>query len=222
MKLESQKLAIKLRKKGWSLNEICKKQNLAKGSVSKWVRDVKLSPAQIEIINKKGRNKKTIEKRRLTRIKNAEQKREEIILKADKEIKKLSNRDLFLIGITLYWAEGRKASGGVVQFSNSDPRTIKIMIKFFMEVCGVSPTKFRGYIHIHPHLDAKKAERYWSLVSGIPLNQFYKTYRKQNKSSKNKKNSLPFGTFDINICDTNLFLKIKGWINGISRSLKAD
>ncbi|MDP3995833.1 MAG: hypothetical protein Q8P74_01130 [bacterium] len=222
MKLESQKLAVKLRKRGWSLSEICKKQNLAKGSVSKWVRNVELSPLQIEIINKKGGNKKTIEKRRLTRIRNTEQKREKIISSADKEIKKLSNRDLFLIGIVLYWAEGRKANGGVVQFSNSDPRTIRIMIKFFTKICGVPPAKLRGYIHIHPHLDAKKAEKYWSLVSEIPLNQFYKTYRKQNKSSKNKKNSLPFGTFDINICDTNLFLKIRGWINGISRSLRAD
>jgi hypothetical protein len=49
----------------------------------------------------------------------------------------------------------------------------------------------------------------------IPLKQFYKTYQKQNKSSQNKKNSLPYGTFTIIICDTELFLRIRGWINGL-------
>ncbi len=88
-------------------------------------------------------------------------------------------------------------------------------MKFFKRVCKVPKEKFRAHIHIHPHLDIKKAENYWSSISGIPLKQFYKTYSKPNKSSQSKKNSLPFGTFDIYVHSTELFLKIKGWIEGI-------
>ena len=93
-------------------------------------------------------------------------------------------------------------------------------MKFFREICKVPKSKFRGYIHIHPHLDKKIAENFWSRISGIPLNQFYKTYQKPNKSSKNKKDTLPFGTFDIYICDTKLRLKIMGWIEGVCKSFK--
>jgi hypothetical protein len=92
------------------------------------------------------------------------------------------------------------------------------MMAFFRRVCNVPESKFRGYIHIHPHLDHIKAEEYWSSVSRIPITQFYKTYRKPNKSSQGKRNSLPFGVFDIYIMDINLFLNITGWARGIFSS----
>lgn len=119
----------------------------------------------------------------------------------------------------LYWAEGRKTAKGIVGFSNGDPRTIKLMMRFFSEICNVSCDKFRGYIHIHPHLDVIQAEKYWSEVSGIPLNQFYKTYQKPNKASLGKKDTLPFGTFEICICNSELLLKMQGWTNGVCSKL---
>ncbi len=87
-------------------------------------------------------------------------------------------------------------------------------MKFFREVCKVPEEKFRAHIHIHPHLKYKKAEQYWSDITKIPLRQFYKTYRKMNKSSKNKKDNLIFGTMAIYVCNQELFLKITGWIRG--------
>jgi len=36
-----------------------------------------------------------------------------------------------------------------------------------------------------------------------------------NRFSKNKKDNLPFGTFDVYILSTELFLKISGWARGI-------
>ncbi|NCO15578.1 hypothetical protein GW816_01870 [Candidatus Wolfebacteria bacterium] len=115
----------------------------------------------------------------------------------------------------LYWAEGGKSIRGIVRFSNSDPEMIKIIMAFFRKICRVPEEKFRGYIHIHPHLDYKKAEKYRSSIANIPLSKFYKTYRKMNRFSKNKKDNLPFGTFDVYILSTELFLKISGWARGI-------
>ena len=125
-------------------------------------------------------------------------------------------KELKLVGTALYWAEGSKTKRSLVQVCNSDERIIKFMMRFFREICNVPESKFRGYIHIHTHLNAKKAKNYWSSISNISLKQFYKTYQKPNKSSQNKKDSLPYGTFTIIICNTELFLKIKGWINGLS------
>ena len=215
MKSKEKQLARKLREEGLSINEITNSLNTSKSSVSLWVRDIELTKSQREKLSKKGFRIDVIEKRRKVRLENEKAKRQIIIDKASKEIKKISKKNLFLIGIALYWAEGGKTERGLVRLSNGDPEVIKIAMNFFRNVCDVPEEKFRGYIHIHPHLDVRRAERYWSDVSRIPLKQFFKTYCKPNKSSQNKKDSLPFGTFDIYICNTELFLKIQGWTKAI-------
>jgi hypothetical protein len=163
----------------------------------------------------KGIKKEVIESRRITRLKRESEKRFFISNNSEKDINELSKKDLFISGIVFYWAEGAKRTKGVVSFSNSDPQAIKLMMRFFRESCDIPENKFRGYIHIHPHLDPKVAEEYWSDISNISLTQFYKTYIKPHKYSLNKKDSLPYGTFDIIICNTELLLKIKGWIKGM-------
>src|SRR3989344_5896473 len=215
MKFEEKNLAINLRKQGWSMNEISGKIGVSKSSVSLWVRNVHLTDNQRKELSQKGLTKDSIEKRRTTRLSRENARRQIIIDNAKKEIFNLSDQELKLIGIALYWGEGGKANRGSVQLSNGDPRIIQLMMKFFKKVCKVPKEKFRGHIHIHPHLNIKESEHYWSSISGIPLSQFYKTYSKPNKSSQSKKNSLPFGTFDIYVHNTELFLKIKGWIEGV-------
>lgn len=92
-------------------------------------------------------------------------------------------------------------------------------MRFFREICVVPESKFRGHLHIHEHLDYRTAEKYWSNITGIDSSQLFKSYRKQSFASQNKKDSLPMGTFDIYVMDTQLFYKIVGWIRGISNHL---
>ncbi len=219
MKIKERKLARELRSQGLSLNEIIAKTGFSKGSVSLWVRDIELTLEQKKQLSRKGRTKESIERRRTTRLGRENARRQIIVDNAKKEISNVSDQELKLIGIALYWGEGGKANRGSVQLSNGDPRIIRLMMKFFKRVCKVPKKKFRGHIHVHPHLNVKKAEGYWSTVSGIPLNQFYKTYSKPNKSSQSKKDSLPFGTFDIYVHNTELFLKIKGWIEAVYENI---
>ena len=219
MKLKEKNIARELRKKGYSLNEIRDKTGFSKTSISGWVRDIELTKAQRQRLTQKGVQKDAIEKRRKTRLERESARRQVIIDKAKKDIKTLSKKDLFIIGTCLYWAEGGKTERGVVRISNGDPAIIKVMMRYFREICLVSEKKFRGHIHIHPHLDIKRAEKYWSKIAKIPISQFYKTYNKPNKSSKNKRDTLPFGTFDVYVCNTELFLKITGWIEEISHKL---
>ena len=83
----------------------------------------------------------------------------------------------------------------------------------------VDESKLRGYIHVHEHLDTKRAELYWQNITQINPRQFYKTYNKPNKASKGTRNSLPYGVCDIYVMDTKLFQKIQGWTKGISTQL---
>jgi len=194
------------------MNEISERIKVSKASVSLWVRDIELTPLQKKELSEKGLKKENIERRRTTRLANENARRQIIIDGAKLDIvNEFSQRELLMLGAALYWAEGGKTKM-LTRFSNGDPRIIRFMMKFFRKICNVPEGKFRGYIHIHQHLNVSVAERYWSDVSGIPLSQFYKTYNIPNKASKNKKDSLPYGTFEIYVCNTELFLKIKGWI----------
>ena len=217
MKKEYERLqSIRLRKQGRSLNYIAKELGVSKGSVSAWVRDVNISNSHKELLNSRPMSRGAVQKRRLSRLKSEKKKRDKIIQDAEKQVGSLSNHDLWLLGVSLYWAEGGKTQR-MVRFSNGDPYTIQLMMKFFIEVCGVEKKNLKGYIHIHEHLDVEGAELYWQGVTGLPKGQFYKTYRK--KRTKSKRKTLPYGVMDLYVLDVELFLKIQGWISGISRQM---
>lgn len=215
MKLLERQRARVLRKQGMSINEIVKEAGLSKASVSEWVRDIILTKAQRKRISEKGRSFESIERRRRSRLFNEQAKRQIIIDTAKKDYRHISLKELRLVGIILYLGEGGKATRGMVRLANSDPAIIKIMMRFFREICKVSDSKFRASIHTFTHADVKKTEKYWSKISGIPRSQFFKTYTKPSSASLQKRNTLPFGTFDIYVCDTKLFLTIAGWIEKI-------
>ncbi|MEX0916979.1 MAG: hypothetical protein WDZ90_00410 [Candidatus Paceibacterota bacterium] len=221
MKNEEKKRARTLRKQGFSLNEISKEVMASKGSVSLWVRDIELSRTQRNKLNKRGFSVDAIEKRRITRINNTKQRHSLVFSKAKSDVNRITKHDLWMLGVALYWGEGGKTARGLVRLSNSDPQVIRIMMRFFREVCDVPEEKFRGHVHTFSHLNAEHAEQYWAKVSGIPRACFYKTYVKPSKAGQGKKDSLPHGTFQIYVCNTNLFLTIMGWISGVySQALK--
>jgi hypothetical protein len=215
MKIVERNEARKLRQQGLSINEITERVCVSKASVSFWVRDIILTDLQRKGISQKGRSRDSIEKRRISRLANEQVKTNSVMNLAKKDIKSISKKDLKLMGVVLYWAEGGKTRKGIVRISNSDPAVIKIMMRFFREICNVPEEKLRGCVHVFEHSNVREIEKYWSSVTTIPLAQFYKTSTKQSSASLSKRQTLPNGTFDIYVCDTVLFLKIMGWIERI-------
>jgi hypothetical protein len=215
VKLIEKEKARNFRKKGYSMNQIVKETGFTKSSVSLWVRDIVLTKAQKKKISEKGRSIESIERRRLLRLSNELVKRQIIIDEAKKDYNHISLKELKLIGIMLYLGEGGKTERGTARLSNSDPLVIKMMMRFFREVCNVPEEKFRGNIHTFAHADVEKTEKYWSKITGIPRSQFQKTYIKASSASLQKRYTLPYGTFGINVCNTKLFLTIMGWIEKI-------
>lgn len=216
MKRVERNKAVALRSTGMSIREIAKDLDVAKASVSVWVREIKLTNKQKQKITAKGVSVEVVERRRTTRLLRTEKRRDFVMQSAANMLGKLTKRDLWIAGTALYWGEGSKTNKGAARVANSDPAVIALMMRYFRVVCGVSEAKFRGHVHTFSHLNADRAEQYWSEVSGIPRSQFYKTYVKSSVASKNKKDSLPYGTFDIYVNDTKLFLTIMGWIKKLS------
>ena len=212
-----------LRKRGYSMSEIARTLGVAKSSVSLWTGDIELTSRQKQELSEQGRSVESIERRRFSRLNNERARRRIYFEKGVAEVESTSKRDLFFLGAALYWGEGSKTSRGTINFTNADPRSIQVMVRYFKEVCGVTDQKFHGHVILHPHLDARKAERYWSRISGIPLTRFQKTSMQHNKASQNKKDSLPLGTFSVSVYDTLLYLRLMGWMEGMyARLIKKD
>lgn len=216
-------LAQKLRQKGLSISEIAKKLKMHKsGSISKWCRDIVLTKNQIEKLTRKHRlgSYKGGEKVRQRRIKEVKLLRKEGL----KEIGKLNKRDFFISGIGMYWSEGETYPGSDrVNFTNSDPKMILFMLKWFKEICKIPENKFSFQIRINKiHKNRiKEIENYWSKITGISLAQFTKTILIKSKSKKIYPNPHNyFGTLRILVRQsTQLRRKINGWIEGLAKGI---
>jgi len=211
---------LKLRRKGKSIIDISKKIDVSKSTVSVWCRDIKLTKEQIENLRQRkikggyaGRMKgaRMQYERRIKKIKDYEKK-------GVKEIGKLSDRDLLIAGLALYWGEGSKKTRRV-SFSNSDPKIIKFIIKILRKVFKIKKDRLSAYIGINRiHKDrVEEVEDYWSKITGISRNQFTKTTLIKSKNKKRYSNfAVHYGTITIIVKkSSDLYYQIMGLINGL-------
>lgn len=220
MRQDKQK-AISFRKQGKSYNEIVKILNVPKSTLSYWLRDIKMPLLVQEKFWNETRRKwaQNITKFNKKRARIARERACKIRELAAKDIARLSNKELFLIGVALYWAEGHKKSRWQTDFSNSDPFMIKLMMKFFRTIMNIPEDKFFATAQIHPNVTSKEAVKYWSQITRIPKNQFLKTYSRLTPTSKRKRapTTLPYGTLRLSVSGVEPINKIKGWIAGLER-----
>jgi hypothetical protein len=143
--------AIELRRQGNTYSEILRVIPVAKSTLSLWFHDVGLAEHQKQRITEKrveGQKRASVA-RRTQRIR----KQEEIWSVAEREIGNISKRDLWLIGIALYWAEGTKEKewrpGSMLAFSNSDPRMIRVFLAWLREFGDISLGQIKFEIYVH-------------------------------------------------------------------------
>jgi hypothetical protein len=223
VKFKEKETAIELRRQGYSYSEILKKIPVAKSTLSLWLRSVGLAERQ---------KQRLTEKKRKGQLKGAQMKRRQRILltekiknEAMKGVGKINERELWLIGTALYWAEGAKQKENnpsqKVRFSNSDPRMIKLFLKWLTEMCSVPLEELNLEIYIHETANIEEAKKYWSNVLNLPLTKFQKVRLKKHKIKTNRKNINKnyYGLLAINVKrSTNLNRKIMGWIEGICKN----
>lgn len=216
---EKQK-AIELRKKGYSYSEILKKIFVAKSTLSLWLRSVGLSEKQKQRLTKK--KLAAAFRGAMARKKQRRVITEKIKSKAKEEIGKLTDRELWLLGIALYWAEGtkEKAHAARLQFANSDPEMIKLFLKWVQRVFKIPKSDIRFSIHLHETAKNRidEIQKYWQKVASSPFSQFQKIIWKKHNIKTNRKNigKEYRGLLKITIIkSSNLTRKVSGWIEGI-------
>lgn len=228
-KTELNKKAVALRKKGLTYSAILEKVPVAKSTLALWFKEVKLSTSQFQRITEKrlaaGRRGGLAKKNQ--RI----QKMQNIIQEAEKEVGKISERELWLIGTTLYWAEGSKEKdwrpGSRVSFINMDKKMVQVFIKW-LSSCGIKNDEisFDVYIHENHKHRTEEIKKYWSKVTNFPVSKLARIYFKKDKVNTKRKNVTTdgyYGIIKIIVRQSSTFLrKITGWIDGIYNGINIE
>ena len=116
--MNAKQKAIELRQAGYSYRYIHEKTGLAKSTLSYHLATVPFTPNAYTLKEKKQAQQKSAEtkhRQKVSRINTAEQI-------AQKEIGKLSKRDIFMAGIALYVGEGSKTQNKSSPAPSKQPR----------------------------------------------------------------------------------------------------
>lgn len=214
--LEYKIRAIKLRKKGFSYSEILKSIPVAKSTLALWLHSVGLSKKQ---------KQRLTDKKLASALRGAARKKEQRLILSESlkriarnEIGKISDRELFLIGIALYWAEGSKQKdhnvSARVRFSNSDSNMIKLFLLWLNKTFKVTSADVRCDLYIHEKANINVAKSFWKKEINLPIEG---VYFKKTKITKRKNIGKDYhGLININVKrSTNLNREISGWIEGV-------
>lgn len=217
-----QNIAIDMRKHGLSYSEIRNRIHVSKSTLSYWLKNLKLTPEQIKKLNNK--KVETAKANALKKISKTSGMIEKIKNSSLLDIKEISKKELWLMGIMLYWKNGNKNDlKNGVHFSSSDPHMIKLFLKWLKETGGIKNGEIKFEIFLKNNCVDKndlkeKAASYWSDVSGFPKTDFQKNYfQKTNAGKKNRKQSSPeYGFLRVKVAQSSMLARqIAGWIEGL-------
>lgn len=216
-------IARKLRRAGHSLDYIYKKVKAPRSTVYYWISKTPLTKQQLSDLEAKRQaaRKKGGQTRHLQRLRTIQKYQQSAL----QDIGNITDRELFLIGIALYWGEGAKQKGKNVssgaEFCNQDPRMILLFSKW-LDVISV-PKDLRQYtLYIH--------EKHSSLECQIKLAwennlkdysiSWQKTIFKRHQTQLKLKNDY-IGLLRVRVRKSaDLCRKISGWIYAVSSLTK--
>lgn len=214
-------LSRESRRQGQSIKEIAHKLQVSVGSVSSWCNDIILTKKQQENLNSRitdpfyGNKYKYLAERKAIFLKKVNDLKQKGIA----EIGKMTKREIFLVGIALYWGEGFKKDH-LVGLATSDIK-MAIFYVHWLDCCfGIKNTQL--ILRVTANISYKKhiglLEKYWAKQLNIPQVQFSKPYFQITKWKKIYENKNEYhGVIRIKVRKSVALLrKIYGYIEGIS------
>lgn len=134
------------------------------------------------------------------------------------KVGKMNDRDLFVLGIGLYWAEGSKKNRDT-RFVNSDPLMIKIWISWLIKFVGIDKKDLvlRVGINQSHRNRMEKVVSYWSRIVGVPSSQFRSPSLKKVSNQKIYANFEDhYGSLMVGVKrSTNLNYEVLGMIDAV-------
>ncbi len=210
--------ARELRAEGKTYDEIEEALGVSRGSVSLWVRDLPKPPRRLSAEERREhmqavcwapRRELRDNERRITKS------------VAAREIGELSDRELFLLGVGIYWSEGTKdkeyARRERVTLINSDPDMITVYLAW-LRLLGVERDRLRFRLQIHESADVDRSQRFWADIVGADVSEMQRpTLKKHNPKTTRKNTGDSYhGCLAVNLLGSaDLYRRIEGWWSGL-------
>jgi len=186
--------AIKMRLKGASYSQIKEKLCISKSTLSSWLSDYPLSEKRIKEL--RDDNPRRIEKYIATRKVTRDVEFEKFFNLAKLKIGKLNQREFFISGMFLYWAEGGKTERYSVILSNTDPSMLRFFIKW-LNLLKVDPKKIRIKLHLYSDMNVLEEINFWGKQLNVSKDQFIKPYIKRSTFKSVTQKSYGHGTCNV-------------------------
>jgi hypothetical protein len=204
-----------MRMTGATYPEIAAELGVALGSLSLWLHDLPVPErvrrrrvAHLEGLRGGGGD-------RLHR--RAVERRDARLEFARTTIGALGDRELFFMGLALYWAEGSKDKPwkrhGRVRLTNSDVDLIRIYLAW-LELLGIARGELSFSLSIHESHDVRANERWWQDQLGLDADQFRGPMLKRHNPQPRRYNTGDdyHGCLVVTVCkSTALYDAIDGW-----------
>ena len=128
-----------------------------------------------------------------------------------------SDRDLFIAGVALYWAEGSKDKpwrrNGRVVLINGDPTVLELFL-VWLDLVGVAESSRTYRLNIHESADVAANEAWWAARLSIPLASFARaTLKRHNPKTVRHNNGETYhGCLVVSVARSGwLYYAIEGW-----------
>lgn len=211
-----------LRCRGMSLNEIVRVTGVPKSTLRGWIKDIVLTSGQLQKLNSHStialhEGRKSFQTRF---TENRNKKVAELFDLGVRELGHITDRELFIAGVALYWAEGFKNRHEKrLGFCNSDPKMIKFYLYWLHGALGVDALRITARLSINSaHKDhEERILEYWRSVTGLPASSFTKTFYQNVVSVKQFDNRDTYnGVLRLHVKESlDILLKMRGWIEGL-------
>lgn len=104
---------------------------------------------------------------------------------------------LYGIGLGLYWGEGTKANKHSIRLGNTDPRLIKIFIKFLSEAYSIQPQKLRFGVQVFSNMPKEKVLSFWKKTLKVSDSQFSKVIVTPSRGEGTYHRKIQYGVLTV-------------------------
>jgi hypothetical protein len=147
-----------LRTRGFSIPEISKELSISKSTTFKHIKGVLVAPEY---------RQRLLDRRNASKI-SSERNWNIAKEKAELTIKTLSDKEMMLVGASLYWAEGAKKD---FSFSNTDPEMIRTFLAILRKVFGIKNEDLKISLRLYEDLNKTQSLIFWSKTTGVKLDK---------------------------------------------------
>jgi len=221
-------IAVDMRRRGSSYSEIEKKLHVPKSTLNFWLQNLKLTPEQIESLSQ--RRSEIARANAEKKILKTRDEIETIKVSSSRDIRNISKRELWFMGILLCWRE--RFIGGTsldlfkgLHFTSSDKYLIKLFLKWLEDVGGLGENDLRFDVFTSEKIKKNKEEleallQYWAEVTGFSRWNFTHVYAQKERRRKRlrKTKRTEHGLLRIRVKSSSMLARqVAGWIQGIQQ-----